>query len=142
MSVIRWFAALSAMTLLAVMAFSSGATLQAAESAAAIELAQRGPGDFMQRAVARFDSMCVYVGMDDKQKKGAKAAFDEMQDEMGKMRDRMQSGSVSREGIRDEMEKINQNYQKKLEALLNADQKAKLVKWNEDHPRRMGGRRG
>ncbi len=100
-------------------------------------LAQRG--EWRERAAARFDSMCVFLKLDEKQIKQVRQFNQEMMDEMGKLRE---SGGGDREAMRAGMQKINEDYQKKLDGVLKAEQKAKLKEWNDAHPRRMGPRRG
>lgn len=106
-------------------------------SAADLLIAQRG--DFRERAAARFDSMCVFLKLDEKQIKQVRQFNQDMMDEMGKLRD---SGGGDREAMRSGMQKISEDYQKKLDGVLNAEQKTKLKEWNDAHPRGMGRRRG
>lgn len=105
------------------------------------ELAQRS-GDWQKRAEARFDSMCVYLGLDEKQKKEARSLYDTMGEETRKLWSEVQSGALDRDGARESMQKIRQNYEEKFTALLTEEQKAKYEKWMEEHPRRRGRRRG
>jgi len=100
-------------------------------------LAQRE--EFQRRAAARFDSMCVFLKLDEKQVKQVREFNQGMMDEMGKLRE---SGSGDREAMRAGMQKINEDYQKKLEGVLSAEQKTKLKEWNDAHPRGRGPRRG
>jgi len=106
-------------------------------------LAQGGqgmdPAARQARMQAQFDSMCVSLSLNAKQKTEAKAAFDAQNAAQTKMRDEMQAGG-DREAMRAAMTKIRTDYTTKLESILTADQKAKLAKWNEAHPQR-GGRR-
>ncbi|MCE5270559.1 hypothetical protein LLH00_04675 [bacterium] len=111
-----------------------------AMQAAELQLAQGGGGDFRKRAEARFDSMCVFLKLDEKQVKQVREFNQGMMDEMGKLREQSQG---DREAMRDGMQKIFEGYQKNLEGVLTAEQKTKLKEWNEAHPRRMGrGGRG
>jgi hypothetical protein len=109
--------------------------------AAGQELAQRS-GEWQQRAQARFDSMCVFLKLNEKQKKEALTLYQTMRKEMSKVREEAQNGNMERDAARESMQKINTNYQEKLGALLTKDQKALLEKWNEAHPRQGGPRRG
>jgi len=100
---------------------------------------QRDPAARQARAQAQFDSMTVFLGLNAKQKTDAKAAFDAQTAAQNKLREEMQAGgdpAASREA----RTKITTDYNTKLQAILNADQKAKLTKWTEAHPQR-GGRR-
>jgi len=89
---------------------------------------------------AQFDSMCVFLGLNAKQKTEAKAAFDARQAAQTKMFEEMQGGGGDREAMMAAMTKLRTDYTTKLDAILTADQKAKLAKWDEAHPQR-GGRR-
>jgi Spy/CpxP family protein refolding chaperone len=105
------------------------------------ELAQRS-SEWQKRAEARFDSMCVYLGLDEKQKKEARSLYDTIREEMRKLWSEVQSGNLDRTAARESIQKIYQNYQEKFEALLTDEQKAKYEKWIEEHPRRGRQRRG
>jgi len=110
-----------------------------AMQAAEMQLAQRGGGEWRQRAEARFDSMCVFLKLDEKQVKQVRGFNQDMMDQMGQLREQSQG---DREAMRDGMQKIFEDYQKKLDGVLSADQKTKLKEWNDAHPRRMGRGRG
>jgi len=101
-------------------------------------LLAQGGGRGQARMQAQFDSMTVVLGFNAKQKTDAKAAFDAQTAAMTKMREEMQGGD--REAMMAARTKITTEYNTKLQAICNADQKAKLTKWNEAHPQR-GGRR-
>jgi hypothetical protein len=107
-------------------------------------LAQGGqrmdPAARQARMQAQFDSMTVFLGLNAKQKTDAKAAFDAQTAARNKLMESMQGGGGDRQAMMEAFTKITTDYQTKLESILNADQKAKLVKWTEAHPR-MGGRR-
>ena len=105
------------------------------------ELAQRS-SDWQKRAEARFDSMCVYLGLDEKQEKEARRLYDTMREEMREVWSGVRSGNLDRAAARESMQKIYQSCQEKFVALLTEEQKAKYEKWIEDHPRSGRQRRG
>ena len=117
----------------------SGLFLSPSSGSAATDLLLAQRGDYRARAEARFDSMCVFLKLDEKQIKQVRQFNQEMMDDMGKLRD---SGGGDREAMRAGMQKIGEDYQKKLDGVLNAEQKTRLKEWNDAHPRRMGPRRG
>jgi len=88
---------------------------------------------------ARFDSMCVFLGLNAKQKTDVKAAYDAQQAASTKLREANAGGGGDRTAMREASTKINDEYNTKVQAVLNADQKAKLTKWTEAHQRRGGG---
>lgn len=98
-------------------------------------LAQRGR-DFQQRAEERFNKMCEFLGLDEKQKKEVRKLFDERREEMRKVMGDARDGELSREEAREKMRENSESYRGKLEKLLTEEQKAKLEQWEKENPRR------
>jgi len=104
-------------------------------------LAQRGR-DFQRRAEERFNKMCEFLGLDEKQKEEARKLYDERREEMRKVMRDARDGNLSREEVRSKMEESFKTYREKLEKLLTEEQKAKLEQWEKENPRRgVRGRR-
>ena len=103
-------------------------------------LAQRGR-DFQQQAEERFNKMCEFLGLDEKQKKEVRKLFDDRRKELREIMGDAREGNLSREEVRGKMEESFKNYREKLEKLLTEEQKAKLEQWEKENPRRgMRGR--
>ena len=102
-------------------------------------LAQRGR-DFQRQAEERFNKMCEFLGLDEKQQKEARKLFDERRKEMREIMGEVREGNLSREQVRGKMEESFKNYRGKLEKLLTEEQKARLEQWVKENPRRRGMR--
>lgn len=102
-------------------------------------LAQRGR-DFQRQAEERFNRMCRFLGLDEKQKEEARKLFDERREEMRKIMGDARDGNLSREQVRGKMEESFKTYREKMEKLLTEEQKAKLEQWQKENPRRRGAR--
>ena len=102
-------------------------------------LAQRGR-NFQRQAEDRFNRMCQFLGLDEKQKEQARKLFDARREEMRKIMGDARDGNLSREQARGRMEESFETYLEKLEKLLTEEQKAKLEQWVKENPRRRGSR--
>ena len=102
-------------------------------------LAQRGR-NFQRQAEDRFNRMCQFLGLDEKQKEEVRKLFDERRQEMRKVMGEARDGNLSREQVRSKMEESFKTYREKLEKLLTEEQKAKLEQWQKENPRRRGAR--
>ena len=102
-------------------------------------LAQRGR-NFQRQAEERFNRMCRFLGLDEKQQKEARKLFDERREEMRKIMGDARDGNLSREQVRGKMEESFKAYHEKMEKLLTEEQKAKLEQWQKENPRRRGAR--
>ena len=111
------------------------------KGAAGRELAQRS-SDWQKRAEARFDSLCLYLGLDGRQEKEARSLYDNLREEMRKLWDQARNSDLDRDAARESLQILYQSYQEKFLALLTEEQKTKYEKWIEDHPRTRRQRRG
>lgn len=102
-------------------------------------MAQRGR-DFQKQAEERFNKMCEFLKLDEKQEKQARKLFDERRKEMREAMDDARQGKLSREETRDKRAESFKNHREKFENLLTEEQKARLELWEQERPAR--GRRG
>ncbi|HUU29120.1 MAG TPA: hypothetical protein VM123_15035 [archaeon] len=75
-----------------------------------------------ERAEKQFNDLCETLVLDQGQKKEARKAFDEMQQEKDKFFMEMRSGDLDRSQIQKKFQEVQKAYLDKIEALLNEEQ--------------------
>ena len=89
-----------------------------------------------QRAEQQFTMLCDSLKLDELQQKEARKLFDNVQKERDDLIAGMRSDNLSRDEMREQMMKINIDYNQKFRALLNPEQIEKYGKIQSERPRR------
>ena len=91
----------------------------------------------------RFEKMCQFLKLDDKQKQEAQKLLDQRQKDTMQLFSDARDGKIERDQARDKMETVMKKYHDDLVKILTTEQKDKLKTWEEQNPEpRRGGRGG
>ncbi|MFH1068282.1 MAG: hypothetical protein V1794_01565 [Candidatus Glassbacteria bacterium] len=118
-----------------------------ADTGRILKVQQRGGGRMSREErekmmKERFDNMCQFLKLDDKQKKEAQKLFEARNKETAQIFSDSRDGKIEREEARKRMEESMKKYQEGLEKILTAQQKEQLKTWIEQNPERRPGRPG